>query len=84
MSQAFLTLTTALREFGREMKREEVTPGMRAATRGGSVSGRLKRIFDRDKVADLRSSGNSIRTIAAKLGVGGMTILADYWKYRQF
>jgi DNA invertase Pin-like site-specific DNA recombinase len=69
------TLMRACREFGREMRREEIRAGMRVAKRGRDTTcGRPKVVFDRSKVAELRQAGESIRGIANKLGVGVGTV----------
>jgi DNA invertase Pin-like site-specific DNA recombinase len=65
-------------EFEREMIRERVTAGLRAAkekgTRSGLAIGRPKVIFDRHAVVEMRGAGDSWRTIARRLDVGITTV----------
>jgi DNA invertase Pin-like site-specific DNA recombinase len=85
-SKFLLHVLGAAAEFERELIRERSSAGRarylqdyRAGRVGKTVSRRSgknlaphrpKRIFDRDKVAQLRAQGLSIRQIAAKLGIG--------------
>src|SRR5579872_2567933 len=73
-TDTLLPLIGALLEFGSEMKRERVKAGMRAAERHGAYIGRPKRIFARDKVAEMHAAGDSVRSIAKKLGVSVGTV----------
>jgi putative DNA-invertase from lambdoid prophage Rac len=65
-------------EFEREMIRERVAAGLRAAkengTRSGLAIGRPKGVFDRDAVLTLRTEGNSWSSIASRLNVGITTV----------
>ena len=85
-SRFFLHVLGAAAEFERELIRERSTAGrsrylqdLKAGRVGKTVHSRSgkdlpphrpKRIFDRDRVAQLRAQGLSIREIAAKLGIG--------------
>jgi DNA invertase Pin-like site-specific DNA recombinase len=85
-SKFLLHVLVAAAEFERELIRERSTAGRtrylqdyRAGRVGKTVSSRSgknlpphrpKRIFDRDRVAQLRAQGLSIREIAKKLGIG--------------
>jgi DNA invertase Pin-like site-specific DNA recombinase len=85
-SRFLLQVLGAAAEFERELIRERSKAGrlrylqdFQAGRVGRTVRSRSgknlaphrpKRIFDRDKVAQLRAQGLSIRAIAAKLGIG--------------
>jgi DNA invertase Pin-like site-specific DNA recombinase len=48
---------------------ERVVAGLRRAKREGKVLGRKRIIVDREKIRTMHASGESVRTIGAKLGV---------------
>ncbi len=73
-SLSAVRLIQAARTFTAESKLERVAAGMRLARQRGVHMGRPKLVFDREQVVALRDQGNSIRQIAAKLGVGKGTI----------
>lgn len=59
----------SIAEFERELIRERVRSGLAAARARGKRIGRPRKIVDAAKIARLRASGTSWRTIAARLGV---------------
>jgi DNA invertase Pin-like site-specific DNA recombinase len=85
MGKAMFTIIAAMAELERSIIRERVVAGLDHArqngTRSGRPVGRPKVIFDRDKVAELRTQGCSWREIARKLGVGTTTIRPRPSKY---
>ena len=48
---------------------ERVVAGLRRAKREGKVLGRKRIILDREKIRTMHAAGESVRTIAAKVGV---------------
>jgi DNA invertase Pin-like site-specific DNA recombinase len=58
----------------REMIRERVLTGIKAAQAAGKHCGRPKAIFDRRKALEMRSKGMSWRAIADHFDVSHMTI----------
>ena len=48
---------------------ERVVAGLRRAKREGKVLGRKRIILDREKIRTMHTSGQSVRTIAAEIGV---------------
>ena len=66
----------SIAEFERDLIRERVVAGMRAAQRRGAAIGRPQRLQEdqRDRIVRLRRSGRSLREIAALLGVSKSTI----------
>ena len=73
-SKLILWILAAVAEFEREMIRERVKAGMKAAQHRGVRCGRPKLVFDRVQVGDLRAKGLSVRAIAGKLGLGRGTV----------
>jgi DNA invertase Pin-like site-specific DNA recombinase len=67
-------IIAAMAEFERALIQERVKAGMRNARAKGKRVGRPPRIVDNAKVAALRTSGASWRSIARKLGVGVATL----------
>jgi DNA invertase Pin-like site-specific DNA recombinase len=59
----------SIAEFERELIRERVRSGLAAARARGKRIGRPRKTVDAAKIARLRASGASWRTIAAQLGV---------------
>lgn len=74
-SRLMLHLFAAFGEFERELIRERVVAGSRAARIKGKSLGRPRRVFQRDEAAALRAKGMSWRKIAAQLGVPMSTII---------
>ncbi len=66
-------------QFEREIIRERVSAGMKAAeTHGrktGNAIGRPRRIFNRDEVVRLRGTGLSIEKIAHQMKIGVGTVV---------
>ena len=75
MSRFLLHILAAFAELERELIRERVTAGVRAAKARGKQVGRPKRIFRRDEVIRLRAEGVSWRDIAKNLGVPVATLI---------
>jgi DNA invertase Pin-like site-specific DNA recombinase len=75
MSRFLLHILAAFAELERELIRERVTAGVRAAKARGKQVGRPKRIFRRDEVVRLRAQGMSCRKIAEALGVPVATLI---------
>ena len=64
----------AMAEFERALIQERVRAGLRNAQAKGRKLGRPRRIVDSSKVAALRASGASWRTISRQTGVGVATL----------
>jgi DNA invertase Pin-like site-specific DNA recombinase len=73
MGEFTLTMFAALAELEREVIRERVQAGIDYArlhgTKSGKPIGRPRAVFRRDQARELRSAGNSWRTVARELGV---------------
>jgi len=78
-SKLLLHILAAVSQFERELIRERVSAGMRAAqargTRSGKPIGRPRRIFDREQVRELRKNGIAIDAIARQMKLGVGTVL---------
>ena len=75
MSRFLLHILAAFAELERELIRERVTAGVRAAKARGKQVGRPKRIFRRDEVTRLRAQGVSWRKIGEALGIPVATLI---------
>jgi DNA invertase Pin-like site-specific DNA recombinase len=75
MARFLLHIMAAFAELERELIRERVTAGVRAARGKGKTLGRPKRVFRRDEAIRLREQGMSWRKIAAKLNVPVTTVV---------
>jgi DNA invertase Pin-like site-specific DNA recombinase len=64
----------AMAEFERALIQERVKAGLHNARRNGKKLGRPRRVVDIDGIARMRAQGQSLRTIAEKLGVGYGTV----------
>ena len=66
----------AIAEFERDLIRDRVVAGMRAAQRRGKAVGRPQRLSgdQRERIVRLRHSGRSLRDIASLLGVSKSTV----------
>jgi DNA invertase Pin-like site-specific DNA recombinase len=73
-ARLILHILASVAEFEREMIRERVKAGMKAARHRGKALGRRRVVFDRAKVSAMRKKGASVREIARELGVGKGTI----------
>jgi len=74
-SKLLLHLFAAFSEFERELIRERVISGIRAARINGKSLGRPKRLFRRDQAMEMRANGMSWRKIAATLEVPMSTVI---------
>ena len=75
MSRFLLHIFAAFGELEREMIRERVTSGIRAAKANGQKLGRPRRVFRRDAAVAMREAGMSWRKIAAELDVPMATVI---------
>jgi len=77
-SKLLMHILAAMAQFERELIRERVSAGMKAAkahgTKTGNAIGRPRRIFNRDEVVRLREAGLSIEKIACKMHIGVGTV----------
>jgi DNA invertase Pin-like site-specific DNA recombinase len=64
----------AMAEFERSLIQERVRAGLRNAKLKGKTLGRPPLTLDCGRIARLRASGASIRTISAQLGVSASTV----------
>jgi DNA invertase Pin-like site-specific DNA recombinase len=64
----------AMAEFERSLIQERVRAGLRNAKLKGKILGRPSVALDCSRIARLRASGASIRTISAQLGVSASTV----------
>jgi putative DNA-invertase from lambdoid prophage Rac len=69
MARFLLHIMAAFAELEREIIRERVVAGVKAARANGKQLGRPRRVFRRDEAVRLREAGMSWRKIAAELGV---------------
>jgi DNA invertase Pin-like site-specific DNA recombinase len=60
----------AMAEFERALIQERVRAGLHNARRNGKKLGRPRRIVDLDGIARMRAQGQSLRSIAGKVGLG--------------
>jgi putative DNA-invertase from lambdoid prophage Rac len=78
-SKLLMHIRAAVAQFERELIRERVSAGMRAAktygTKTGNAIGRPRRIFNRDEVVRLRETGLSIERIAGQMHIGVGTVV---------
>jgi putative DNA-invertase from lambdoid prophage Rac len=78
-SKLLMHILKAVAQFERELIRERVSAGMRAAkthgTKTGNAIGRPRRIFNRDEVVRLRETGLSIERIAGQMHIGVGTVV---------
>src|SRR5262249_10470305 len=74
MGKMVFTVLGAVAELERNIIRERVTMGLNRARKQGKTLGRPKTIVDREKVRLLHGQGNSVRIIAAQLGLTKSTV----------
>ena len=78
MGKAMFVIIGAMAELEHELIRERVRAGLRRAqvqgTRTGKPIGRPRQVFHRDRVAELRAQGQSLRAIARTLQVSPRTV----------
>src|SRR5450631_4569698 len=76
LGQALFTIVSAVAQLERYLIRERVSAGIRNARGNGKVFGRPKSTIDRERILELKARGQSLRQIAANLGVGYGTVRA--------
>jgi DNA invertase Pin-like site-specific DNA recombinase len=64
----------AMAEFERSLIQERVRAGLANSKRKGQILGRPKRAVDREQILQMQAQGQSLRLIAANLGVGYGTV----------
>ena len=75
MARFMLHIMAAFAELEREIIRERVVAGVKAARVNGKTLGRPKRVFRRDEAMRMRGEGVSWRKIAAELDVPVTTVV---------
>jgi DNA invertase Pin-like site-specific DNA recombinase len=76
LGQALFTIVSAVAQLERDLIRERVSAGIRNARANGKRLGRPMRAVDGDRILQMRAEGQSLREIAATLGVGYGTVRA--------
>jgi DNA invertase Pin-like site-specific DNA recombinase len=76
LGQALFTIVSAVAQLERDLIRERVSAGIRNARANGKRLGRPKSRVDRERILELKAQGQSLRQIAANLGVGYGTVRA--------
>jgi DNA invertase Pin-like site-specific DNA recombinase len=76
LGQALFTIVSAVAQLERDLIRERVSAGIRNARANGKKLGRPMSGVDRERIVELKAQGQSLRQIAASLGVGYGTIRA--------
>jgi len=76
LGQALFTIVSAVAQLERDLIRERVSAGIRNARANGKKLGRPKSEVDRERILELKAQGQSLRQIAATLGVGYGTVRA--------
>src|ERR1700686_5033929 len=74
LGQALFTIVSAVAQLERDLIRERVSAGIRNARANGKKLGRPKSGIDRERILELKAQGQSLRQIAATLGVGYGTV----------
>jgi DNA invertase Pin-like site-specific DNA recombinase len=74
LGQALFTIVSAVAQLERDLIRERVSAGIRNARANGKLFGRPKSTVDRNRILELKAQGQSLRQIAANLGVGYGTV----------
>ena len=74
LGQALFTIVSAVAQLERDLIRERVTAGIRNARANGKRLGRPRTGVDRGRILALKAEGNSLRNIAATLGIGYGTV----------
>jgi len=69
MARFILHIMAAFAELERELIRERVIAGLRAAKHQGKRLGRPKKVFDRSRILELRQLGRSVRAIAKEMEI---------------
>jgi len=73
-TRLLLHILAAVAEFERELTRERVMAGLKAARHRGRCGGRPRRVFRRDHALELHAAGMSQVAIARKLGIARATL----------
>ena len=76
LGQALFTIVSAVAQLEHDLIRERVSAGIRNARANGKKLGRPMRAVDGDRILQMRAEGQSLRQIAANLGVGYGTVRA--------
>ena len=76
LGQALFTIVSAVAQLEHDLIRERVSAGIRNARANGKKLGRPMRAGDGDRILQMRAEGQSLRQIAANLGVGYGTVRA--------
>ena len=74
LGKAMFTIIGAMAELERNIIRERVMAGLDRARRQGKILGPPRKIFDREKIRQLRAEGQSLRQLARGAGVSKDTI----------
>ena len=74
LGQALFTIVAAVAQLERDLIRERVTAGIRNARVNGKRLGRPRNGVDPERILELKGTGQSLRQIAATLGVGYGTV----------
>jgi DNA invertase Pin-like site-specific DNA recombinase len=74
LGQALFVIVAAVAQLERDLIRERVSAGIRNARANGKKLGRPASTVDRDRILEMKAEGNSLRQIAANLGVGYGTV----------
>jgi DNA invertase Pin-like site-specific DNA recombinase len=74
LGQAMFVIVAAVAQLERDLIRERVTAGIRNARANGKTLGRPMSTVDRQRILELKEQGQSLRQIAANLGVGYGTV----------
>jgi DNA invertase Pin-like site-specific DNA recombinase len=76
LGQALFTIVSAVAQLERDLIRERVSAGIRNARANGKQLGRPKSSVNRELILGLKAQGQSLRQIAATLGIGYGTVRA--------
>jgi len=74
LGQALFTIVSAVAQLERDLIRERVSAGIRNARANEKKLGRPKSSVGRGRILELKAEGQSLRQIAATLGVGYGTV----------
>src|SRR6202140_543676 len=74
LGQAMFTIVSAVAQLERDLIRERVSAGIRNARANGKKLGRPKSGVNNERILELKGEGQSLRQIAASLGVGYGTV----------
>jgi len=74
MGKMVFTVLGAVAELERSIIQERVIMGLQRVKKEGKILGRPKIVIDRETVRQLYKAGNSVRTIAAEMGLTKSTV----------